>query len=212
MIKLVPAICPCCGAKLDLDDNMKRAECIFCKNTIIVDDAIEKFKTDFKGNLMVSGIKTLDQLIEEAKKYYKVGDYDKAIETSDKIFELDAFNEDAIVTKTNSLLKIWDNIEGNEEKLKYDDYNATRIATKIRDNYENLKKIMYANDVTDKIYDIIGKGNLSRCEYIISILEKYEKRIIKFHSSIESKIILGSLCFIFLLLIIAFIVGAINSK
>lgn len=56
MINLVPAKCPNCGAQLKLDDNMKRAKCSFCKSTIIVDEAIEKFKTDSKGNLKVSGI------------------------------------------------------------------------------------------------------------------------------------------------------------
>ena len=184
MIKLVPAICPSCGGQLELDDNMKRAECKYCKNTIIVDEAIEKFKTDSKGGLKISGIKNLDQHIEEANKYFKVGKYNEAIAACHKVFKLDPFNENAIIVKTKSLLEQWNHIKNNEKKLNYGNPEALAIARSIKVNYEDLLSIVHANESEDEVYNKIGLDNINHCEYIISKLEKSNNRFNKMEKGV----------------------------
>ena len=76
MVNLVPAKCPNCGAQLELDDNMKRAECSFCKSTIIVDDAIAKYKVEISGEVKVDGIVGKEELLKNAESKIKVGRYD----------------------------------------------------------------------------------------------------------------------------------------
>ena len=78
MVNLVPAKCPNCGAQLELDDNMKRAECNFCKSTIIVDDAIVKYKIEISGEVKVDGIVGQEELLKNAEAKMKIGKYGEA--------------------------------------------------------------------------------------------------------------------------------------
>ncbi len=80
MINLVPAKCPSCGAQLELDDNLKRTECKYCKTTIIVDEAIQKYQIEISGEVKVDGIDGKDKILEDAKTYAKLENYDEAIE------------------------------------------------------------------------------------------------------------------------------------
>ena len=96
MVNLVPAKCPSCGAQLELDDNMKRAECKFCKSTIIVDDAIEKYKLEISGNVKVSGIQGESDKIDIARKYIKLDKYEEAQKIINEILEKNPFYLEAI--------------------------------------------------------------------------------------------------------------------
>lgn len=41
-MKLVSAMCPNCGAKLELDENMEKGFCMYCGSQILVQDAVQK--------------------------------------------------------------------------------------------------------------------------------------------------------------------------
>lgn len=41
-MKLVSAMCPNCGAKLELDENMEKGFCMYCGPQILVQDAVQK--------------------------------------------------------------------------------------------------------------------------------------------------------------------------
>ena len=96
MVNLVPAKCPSCGAQLELDDNMKRAECKFCKSTIIVDEAIQKYQVELKGNVKVSGIQGESDKIDIAKKYIKLDKYEEAEKILNEVIEKNPFYLEAL--------------------------------------------------------------------------------------------------------------------
>lgn len=78
MIKLVPAKCPNCGATLELDDNLKKTECKYCNTSIIVDDAIAKYKIEVSGEVKVDGIIGKNTLLDQAKKHMAIGELEAA--------------------------------------------------------------------------------------------------------------------------------------
>ena len=79
MINLVPAKCPSCGASLELDDNLKRTECKYCKTTIIVDDAIAKYKLEISGEVKVDGISGKEELLDNANAKFEMNNYNEAL-------------------------------------------------------------------------------------------------------------------------------------
>lgn len=95
MIRLVPAKCPNCGAQLELDDNLKKTQCKYCRTTIIVDDAIEKYQVELSGKIEVEGIKNRNDFLKQAKKHFKVEEYEKAKEYLNKIIQEDKFDIEA---------------------------------------------------------------------------------------------------------------------
>ncbi len=103
MVKLVPAKCPSCGANLELDDNLKRTECEFCKTTIIVDEAIQKYQIELKGRLKVSN--DYSGKIETAKKYIKLKEYGNAKRVIENILEEDELNLEALKIKVELNIK-----------------------------------------------------------------------------------------------------------
>ena len=105
MVNLVPAKCPSCGAQLELDDNMKRAECSFCNTTIIVDDAIAKYKLEVSGNVKVSGTKDYSDKLLIVKKHLKVRKYVNAKELLEKILEDDEYNLEALKEYVDLLIE-----------------------------------------------------------------------------------------------------------
>ena len=74
MVNLVPAKCPSCGAQLELDDNMKRAECSFCNTKIIVKTDTNAASVQKKGTE-----KTYDEMTTEEKQDYLQQEKEKLI-------------------------------------------------------------------------------------------------------------------------------------
>ena len=73
-VNLVPAKCPSCGAQLELDDNMKRAECSFCNTKIIVKTDTNATSVQKKGTE-----KTYDEMTTEEKQDYLQQEKEKLI-------------------------------------------------------------------------------------------------------------------------------------
>lgn len=78
MVKLVSAKCPNCGASLKLSKEDEKVECEYCRNTIVVDDAIACYKLKISGNVSVEGISTNADLIEAANELLDMNEYLKA--------------------------------------------------------------------------------------------------------------------------------------
>ena len=144
MVKLVPAKCPNCGAQLELDDNMKRAECSFCKSTIIVDDAIEKYKIEISGTIEVDGIKSDKKRLTEAKKHIEFGKYDAAINTLTQT--TDPYDVDGNILFLQACLGQLFNIDknkylANNNFLKYIQENDDEMSSLCQSIETTLKKI-----------------------------------------------------------------------
>ncbi len=92
-MKLVPAKCPNCGAELELDDNLKRTKCEYCKTTIIFDEAIQKYQIELNGKIKTT--RDYSDRIETAEKYIKLKKYDNAKRVIREVFEKDELNLEA---------------------------------------------------------------------------------------------------------------------
>ena len=166
MINLVPAICPCCGGQLELDDNMKKAICKYCNNTIIVDEAIEKFKTDSHGNLKISGIKDIDKYIEEANKYFKINEYKNAIARCNDIQSLDSFNDFAFIMKIKCFLGIIGDINEYEEKIKNEDYDSWVNGYAIQALNNKIDDYEITNHSKEYILKELGQENIDKIQKV----------------------------------------------
>lgn len=170
MVNLVPAICPCCGGQLELDDNMKRAECKYCKSTIIVDEAIEKFKTDSQGNLKISGIKDQDQLLDEANKYFKAQDYKKALNRYDALLNLDTFNPTLITMKIKCMINIIGDISVYDRKLKTGNEEAWIYGYALKEMNSRINTLNKVNNSKEQILDELGEKNLNKIRKIVELV------------------------------------------
>lgn len=78
VINLVSAKCPSCGAELKVSEKDTQVVCEYCRNTILVDDAIATYKLKVSGNVSVQGITTNSDLIEAANELLSMNEYLKA--------------------------------------------------------------------------------------------------------------------------------------
>ena len=65
-------LCPTCGAVLKIIEGTTRVKCQFCRNTVVVTEAIKQ------GRISVDGIPTLADRIDSGYTFLEMGDYDRA--------------------------------------------------------------------------------------------------------------------------------------
>ncbi|MEX2705259.1 MAG: hypothetical protein Q6352_008360 [Candidatus Freyrarchaeum guaymaensis] len=53
MVKLVPLVCPNCGAKLELPENLQKAFCSFCGTQLIIDTEQRTVKVVHQGEISI---------------------------------------------------------------------------------------------------------------------------------------------------------------
>lgn len=100
-MKLVPAQCTGCGASLTVNSNEKAAICPFCNNAYIVEQAINNYNINMKGNINVKnatinvvGI-NVDNLLILARDFeLKHEDYN-ALEYYNKVLDIDFSKQEA---------------------------------------------------------------------------------------------------------------------
>ena len=180
MINLVPAKCPNCGAQLELDDNMKRAECKFCKSTIIVDEATKdysdkietarkymKLKKYGDAERVIDNVLKEDELNLEAKKVL-VELYDIEVSTLHTETEED-LTFDILETDCNNILKELNEIQVLDEEKVY-----TKFLEEYISKYENLStRVKNAIDLKD---NLLKKCN-QYCNYNVAKLIKLLKAL-----------------------------------
>lgn len=82
MVELVPAICPKCGANLEVPEDLKIAHCIYCGAKVIIEES--------KPDVHYHGIGTLENYLELGQLMIEKGHSEKAIEYFNKALEIDA--------------------------------------------------------------------------------------------------------------------------
>lgn len=101
--RIVPAICTNCGASLNVDSSQTAAVCPFCNSAYIVEKAIQEYRINVSGNVMVNGAsiningKNIDNLLERANQYGRDGDFDKALDYFNEVLDSDVNSEKAIL-------------------------------------------------------------------------------------------------------------------
>lgn len=175
MINLVPAKCPSCGAQLELDDNLKRTECKFCRTTIIVDEAIQKYEVEIEGKVKVSGIQDENDKLDNIRKFLKVGKNDEAEDLLDEFLEDNPFNLEANKLFIELHIPKAVNYENIESYLSYkapfisEIYFSDYIEREINDKINNLQKL--SENIND-YKDFIEKTKSDLLNYT-EVREKY---------------------------------------
>lgn len=73
-IDLQVPLCPACGAVLNILAGTTNVRCKFCRNTVLVTEAIKQ------GKVSVDGIPTLADHIDAGYAFLRVGDFECALE------------------------------------------------------------------------------------------------------------------------------------
>lgn len=99
--KFVDAKCTNCGAKLEVDPNMKKASCSFCGAEFIVDQAISNYNISVNGNMNI-GKATINvtghdknNLLMRAKDFEDKNKFDEAIDYYNRVLDIDFKDVDA---------------------------------------------------------------------------------------------------------------------
>lgn len=79
-MKLVPAKCPSCGANIEVNEDLKNAICQYCGTTILIEDAVEKYKVEILGEVKVDGIEGKSELLKNAETLGSIGKYTESIQ------------------------------------------------------------------------------------------------------------------------------------
>lgn len=115
MIKLVPAKCPSCGGDLQVNEKLEKTICQYCGTTVLIDEAIKKYKVEFTGKVKVS--KDYSDKIDTAKKYLKIKKYEPAKRVIDEVLREDELNLEAMKMR----------VELDDLKLSAQDLNSEDV-------------------------------------------------------------------------------------
>lgn len=133
----VSAKCTNCGGELQLDDSLDKGYCMYCGSTIIIKDAIQNVKIE--GDVSVSGIATVDNLIELLHRDIDNGKY-RSLEYEERYkraIELDPNNEELLrmnnCSSRNGLLYAF-------RELEEKSYTIPDDIVKIGDNAFSLSR------------------------------------------------------------------------
>ena len=96
-MKLVAAKCPTCGSNINVDPNQETMKCEYCRNAILIDDAITKYKLEISGELEIKNLPKIENYLQLADRNFKSKNYNEAYEIYDKILELDSNNPIALI-------------------------------------------------------------------------------------------------------------------
>jgi DNA-directed RNA polymerase subunit RPC12/RpoP len=91
MAKLVPAVCPNCGAELELPEKLDRAFCTYCGKQIIISKTEKHYHV---------GTGSVENLFELGRRAYTAHDFKGAIKHLEEALEIDAKHK-----KVNNLIK-----------------------------------------------------------------------------------------------------------
>ncbi|MDE5742348.1 MAG: zinc ribbon domain-containing protein [Oscillospiraceae bacterium] len=84
-MKLVSAMCPNCGAKLELDENIEKGFCMYCGSQILVQDAVQKYKVEISGRISVEGILSAEDLAKNGDTLVNIGNYQQAYDSYNEL-------------------------------------------------------------------------------------------------------------------------------
>lgn len=169
MVKLTAGKCPSCGADIQVNADLKNTICQYCGTTVLIEDAIEKYKVELSGKIEVEGIDSNKKKIENAKKHMAIGEYKLAEQIFNQVNENDSFNVES------QSLWIKNTILMTELKVDYFEENFIREWNKdicksvemILKHFDRLKKFD-----TDKEYEKYLSDELPVLEYLKDEFEK----------------------------------------
>ncbi len=192
-MKLTPAKCPSCGANIDVNEKLDKTICQYCGTTVLIEDAVERYKIELSGSVKVSGVKDADDFVKEATKHLKINEYKDALESARKAIKIDNFNIEALSLELQAYIAIvkqchkdsfnfldtaiytssdWGSVRDVKKMYERlvkvaaeDDKDIEKVLPKRVSN--QIKKMFDAYDESLKDYNI--------CKEIIEIIDNYKK-------------------------------------
>ncbi len=195
-MKLTAAKCPSCGANLKVDRNEESTVCKYCGSSILIEDAVEKYKLEISGKIKVSGIKDNDDRLEDAKNYLKLKEYKNANTVLNTIINEEPFNVEAFILCIKSYLGEFDSLYSEEDyetdsalnKVFWNDidfvlskYNRLKSIDEKEKYKTKLKEEIKVIDKMQKEKEKLAK-DLELCQEIDEMIE--EITAYKFNSNI----------------------------
>lgn len=128
--ELVPAVCPQCGANIELDKNLEQGFCNYCGTKIIIKDVVQKVKI-VNNPTFDNYIKLADRDYEDKNYENALGNYTEALKINPDAWQaiyrkgicetrtttLGNFNIEASVNGTKNALKIYETEETDKNKI-----------------------------------------------------------------------------------------------
>ena len=181
MIKLTPAICPKCGANIEVNKDQEKTICEYCRTPIMIEEAVQKL--ELSGSVKVAGIKSRDDYMEQAKKHFKVQEYNEAKECLNVIIVDDSFDIEAYCELVKNDIEILK--RDNFDFESYIAYNSQSDLSEIYEEmievYERILKIDENNERANYLTDYIPiiDNYSTRKEEINTRMEKNKKILSK---------------------------------
>lgn len=185
-MKLVAAKCPNCGANLDVNPKLDTTKCEYCHQSILIDDAIAKYKLEISGSFEVENLPKYDNILKLANRNYDNKQYEEAYKGYDQLLKLDADNTTALLRYGICKTLLNNYIDFTMEYLSKTFNNVVNIL-KEKNKYDSnidsyVKEVVYATneslEATIKYYNSysINRFDLSQVqEKMLSCLNLYEK-------------------------------------
>ena len=79
-MKLVSAMCPNCGAQLELDEKMEKGFCMYCGSQVLVQDEVQKYKTEIGGRVSAEENLSAGELAQNGDTFMEIGNIRQAYE------------------------------------------------------------------------------------------------------------------------------------
>lgn len=116
----------------------------------------------------------VEKILEDANKFYKLKEYQKAIDTCNYALSIEPFNNDIYITKLKCFLGFVESVEDLESKIKKGDKIVWHNCRCVETVYNDFCKIMDVNDSKDYVYEKIGNDKIEECKYIVNLLKNNE--------------------------------------
>lgn len=149
MVKLVPAVCPQCGAELELPENLDRAFCTYCGRKIIISKE-EKHYHSSAGNVK--------SLYELGNRAYQARDYEGAVKWLEKAMAMDANNKNVIAIIKNAYhglaLIYFQRAQEKEEMAEQEERYARSTSMSSLGDSEHSRMHDHLDDISDQIEDM----------------------------------------------------------
>lgn len=96
-MKIVAAKCPSCGSNLKVDENRESTICEYCKSTIIVDRAVNKYKLESSGDFTIENLPKIESYLRIAERSFNSEGYEEAYRLYKEVLTIDPTNSLALL-------------------------------------------------------------------------------------------------------------------
>lgn len=180
-MKLVAAVCPSCGAKLDVNPNEETVVCKYCLSTIIIQDAIAKYKIEISGNVEISNLSKVDNYIKIAERHLKDCEYQDAFDYYKKAIELDPDNPFLLLRHEMCRIYLNDEIDYLFDRLMkyFNEYASAKTGQDISEITTEIINILNLSFEQTKEYysnETLDVSQMKKChQKLLSIISSYEE-------------------------------------